>query len=241
MTISTMTQKLSFTTLGVSFIAIGIAIGGQQAQASTLFNDRIKFENQLNNFIIDDYENPNYLKGDIASNSFIDIHTNASMNSVFGETKYKTTTPFGVNGYNIIYSPLSGNHAYCAGCNGSFLLDFTQTTVSNALGVFGAGFDILFSTEYFAYVTFGDDSTKNFSLGYQTFWGITSEKSIKTVHVGLKNGGSTINGSIVIDNLTIGAKSVPEPASVIGLLALGGFGATSLSKRKRQQNAIVKG
>nr|WP_225896464.1 PEP-CTERM sorting domain-containing protein [Amazonocrinis nigriterrae] len=120
------------------------------------------------------------------------------------------------------------------------MLDFTQTTVGNALGVFGAGFDIIFGTQYFAHVTFGDDSTEDFSLAGQTFWGLISEKSIKGVHVGLIGGGSTINGSIVIDNLTIGGKSVPEPASVMGLLALGAFGATSLGKRKQQQNTIAK-
>ncbi|MBW4687058.1 MAG: PEP-CTERM sorting domain-containing protein [Komarekiella atlantica HA4396-MV6] len=163
------------------------------------------------------------------------------MSGVVGETKYKTTTPFGANGYNLITAQQSGNHAYCAGCNGSFLLDFTQTTVGNALGVFGAGFDILYGTQYFAQVTFGDDSTQDFSLAGQNFWGITSEKSIKGIHVGLQGGGATTSGSILIDNLTIGgAKSVPEPASVIGILAFGAFGASSLHKRKQQQNATAK-
>ncbi len=118
------------------------------------------------------------------------------------------------------------------------MLDFTQTTVGNTLGVFGAGFDILSGTQYFAQVTFGDNSMQDFSLADQNFWGITSEKSIKTVHVGLQGGGSTTNGSILIDNLTIGGtKSVPEPASVIGLLALG---VGSLMKRKQQQKAAAK-
>jgi len=240
MNIFTTTKKLSLTTFGVSVIALGIAMGGQQAQASTLFNSRTTFQNSLDTFITDDYENPNYLQGDIVNSTIIDIHTNTSINNVFGQTKYQTTTPFGANGYNIIYSPQPGNYAYCAGCNGSFLLDFTQTTLGNSLGVFGAAFDILFDTQYFAHVMFGDGSTQDFSLAGQTFWGITSEKSIKGIHVGLAGGGSTISGSIVIDNLTIGAKSVPEPASLIGLLACGTFGATSALKRKQQQNAMTK-
>ncbi|MBH8564144.1 hypothetical protein I8748_18455 [Nostoc sp. CENA67] len=86
MTISTMTQKLSFISLGVSLITLGIAIGGQQAQASTLFNNRTAFQNDLNTFIVDDYENPNYLKGDIVDGANIDIHTNTSMSSVVGQT-----------------------------------------------------------------------------------------------------------------------------------------------------------
>ncbi|MCC5649265.1 PEP-CTERM sorting domain-containing protein [Nostoc sp. XA013] len=239
MNISTTTKKVSCAIFGSSFIAIGIVMGSQQAQASTLFSNRTTFQNDLSTFIVDDYQNPGYLTGNISNSSNLDIYTNAALNSVVGQTKYKTTTPFGgENGYNLITGDPLGNRAYCAGCNGSFLLDFTQTTVGNTLGVFGAGFDILSGTQYFAKVTFGDNSMQDFSLAGQNFWGITSEKSIKTVHVGLQGGGSTTNGSILIDNLTIGGiKSVPEPTSVIGLLALG---VGSLVKRKQQQKAAAK-
>jgi hypothetical protein len=152
---------------------------------------------------------------------------------VFGQTKYKTTTPFGINGFNIIFERTAGNYSYCAGCNGSFLLDFTSTTVGNSLGVFGVGFDILNDTDYFAYVTFGDDSTEDFSLATQEFWGITSDKSIKSINIGLQGGGATINGSIVIDNLTIGSKSTPESNFILGILACASFSFTSLLKRKQ--------
>lgn len=239
MNIFTTTKKLSLTTFGVSVIALGIATGGQQAQASTLFNTRTTFQNNLSTFITDGYENPNYFQGNLFNGTTLDIHTNASMSNVFGQTQYQTTTPYGVDGYNLIVDQ-GGNHTYCAGCNGSFLLDFTQTTLGSSLGVFGAGFDIVAGTEYFAHVIFGDDSTQDFSLAGQAFWGITSNKSIKGIHVGLAGGGSTTGGYIEIDNLTIGARAVPEPASLIGLLAFGTFGATSALKRKQQQNAMTK-
>jgi hypothetical protein len=243
MSVSSVAKKISLTSLTASFITLGIAMAGTQAQATTLFNDRTTFQNNLSTFIVDDYENPGYKSGNIANTPTLDIFTDAAMSSVFGETKYKTTTPFNSpNGYNLISERSAGNDIYCAGCNGSFILDFTQTTVGNALGVFGAGFDILSRTDYFARVTFGDNSIQDFSLAGKSFWGLTSEKSIKTVNVGLQGGLPTTNGSIQIDNLTIGAnatKSVPEPASVLGLLAFGAFGANSLLKRK-QTKAVVK-
>ncbi|MTJ09366.1 PEP-CTERM sorting domain-containing protein [Anabaena sp. UHCC 0204] len=225
MTIVNVLTKLSMATAGSAVIALGAVGTMEAAKATTLFNNRTAFENDLSTFIVDDYENPAY--------QF--INSDASMSNVLGQTKYQST---GFNNLNIVWEQSANNHGYCAGCNGSFLLDFTQTTIGNALGVFGAGFDITRSTDYFAHVTFGDNSTQDFSLANQNFWGLTSEKSIKTLYVGLQNGLSTTSGYITIDNLTIGAKSVPEPASLIGILGLGAFGITSL--RKRKQVSAVK-
>ncbi|MEH2320896.1 PEP-CTERM sorting domain-containing protein [Nostoc sp.] len=45
------------------------------------------------------------------------------------------------------------------------------------------------------------------------------------------------NVGLLLDNVTL-TKSVPEPGSIMGLLAFGAFGATSLRKRKQQQSAI---
>jgi hypothetical protein len=50
-------------------------------------------------------------------------------------------------------------------------------------------------------------------------------------------GGSTGSYSISLNQPT---SSVPEPGSVLGLLALGGLGAGSVLKRKQQQKATVK-
>lgn len=243
MATSTLMKKLSIATAGAAFVGLGTALDAQQAQAYTLFSQRTTFQNALSNVIIDDYESPGYLNGDIVNSpGYLSIHTNDSMNSVFGETKYKTTTPFGQNGYNLIVGSGS-SHQYCAGCNGSFWLDFTKTSIGNALGVFAVGFDITIDTDYFAYVIFGDDSSQDISLASASygFWGITSDKNIKSIHLGLPGGGSTFQGYIVIDNLTIGSvESVPEPASVVSLLALSALGTGSMLKRKQQQKARVK-
>lgn len=49
---------------------------------------------------------------------------------------------------------------------------------------------------------------------------------------------------IVFDDITFGSvtpgQPVPEPGSILGMLALGAFGSTTLLKRKQQQKAAVK-
>lgn len=49
---------------------------------------------------------------------------------------------------------------------------------------------------------------------------------------------------IVFDDITFGSATpgqpVPEPGSILGMLALGAFGSTTLLKRKQQQKATVK-
>ncbi|HLP91288.1 MAG TPA: PEP-CTERM sorting domain-containing protein [Nostocaceae cyanobacterium] len=223
-------QQLSIATLGASLVTLGVGLG-QQAEAATLFGDRTTFENNLSSIIVDDYSNPGYLVGGNPASSIV-IHNDAYMSSVVGETKYTAT---GFSNTNIILKYL--NNAYCAGCNGSFLLDFTETSIGTAAGVFGAGFDITDATQYFAHVTFGDNTTQDYSLANKTFWGLTSDKSIKSVHVGLQNGGTTQNGYISIDKLTIGATSVPEPTTMLGILGMAAVGTTSLLKRNKVNKA----
>ena len=140
------------------------------------------------------------------------IYSNSTMNAYFGETRYVTT---GFTDWNI----LSGG-GYCAGCNGSFLLDFTATSLGTAQGVYGVGMDILGNdtgTPYFAFITFGDDTTLNQALpAGVSYFGITDPLLIKSIHFGLSGGGSTTGGSFLIDNLTIAAAAqIPEPASVM--------------------------
>ncbi len=38
---------------------------------------------------------------------------------------------------------------------------------------------------------------------------------IQSIHLGLSGGATTTNGHFGIDNLTIGASSVPEPATLL--------------------------
>jgi hypothetical protein len=134
-----------------------------------LITSRADFESSLGTIIVDDYENALY--------QF--LQSDAVMSAVLGETQYNTT---GFSDNNIVFGDAGGNHYYCAGCNGSFLLDFTNTSVSGAGGVYGVGFDFFnrISPFYNGFVTYGDGSTENFafdpvSIENVQFWGITSD------------------------------------------------------------------
>ena len=93
--------------------------------------------------------------------------------------------------------------------------------MGTAQGVYGVGLDILNndqSTPYFAFITFGDDTTLNHALPAGTsYFGITDPLLIKSIHFGLSGGGATTAGSFLMDNLTIAAAGAqfPEPASVM--------------------------
>ena len=204
-------------TLTIS-IAVGLTFFGQNVNATLLqYNDRSSFEATLSTIITDDYSATAYSVGDNFDTLSTDSHSNSQMNSIFGETDYFTT---GFSNLNLIIKQ-PANPSYCAGCNGSFRLGFTTTSIGNASGVFGVGFDILgnsSSLPYDAFVTFGDSSTINFDLGIGPgFFGLTSDIGITSIHLGLANGIATTEGSFEIDNLTIG---VPEPTT-IALLGLG--------------------
>lgn len=208
------------------------------------FTDRALFEDNLGAVITDDYSSGEYFSGDLSDGALLDIHSNANMSAVFGETDYQSTG-FGSFENNIIAGQES-NPFYCAGCNGSFTLGFTTTSIGDANGVFGAGFDFTNSdsnTQYHAFVTFGDSSTQDFLLpisnGLEEFFGITSDAQIKSIALGLANGGTTSFGSFGIDNLTIGTApvgTVPAPAT----LALFGLGLAGLSCSKRKKVLRMK-
>lgn len=197
------------------------------AANAILIGDRTTFEASLDSIIIDGYENAGYVFN----------QTDADMSSVLGETQYTTT---GFTNWNLVPGS-SGDQYYCAGCNGSFQLDFTGTSVSGASGVFGVGFDFFNQIEplYNAFVTYGDGATENilldqvsFSSGMQ-FFGITSDSLISTIDFGLAGGGTTTSGSFGLDDLTIGnsAVNVPEP-SILALLGLGLAGLIFSRKKK---------
>jgi len=211
-----------------------LAFSASSVNATALYNDFTTFNGMLGTSVTDDYENPAY-------NNF---NTDVEMSSVLGETSYQAT---GFANFNLVADDrLGSGHHYCAGCNGSFLLDFSSTSVGSASGVFGVGFDVISQQLVFgttAFVTFGDGSTSNYALDTALdyvgeedyFWGITSEFSISSIHFGLIDGGTNTDESVqvmALDNLTIGSiASVPEP-SMLALLFIGLIGLGFVSKRR---------
>lgn len=223
---------LNNTLKGIAVLTFGVTFAGG-AEAASFFNNRSLFETQLDSSIVDDYENPGYQIGDKSNGATLDIHTNASMSGILGETSYETT---GFQNHNLITTQGSDRN-YCAGCNGSYLLDFTSTSIGNSLGIFGVGFDIQSGTDYYGFATYGDGTTEDFALsGSPSFWGLTSDSLISSIHLGLSGGGSTTGGYLQIDNLTIGSKTkIPEPSATIGLLAVGAVAVTSGLSKKQQK------
>jgi hypothetical protein len=195
------------------------------------YNNRGAFEAQLSTAITDDYSNAGYASGDVLDGATIDIHSNAQMSAILGETMYTSTSPFNQPiGWNMIVTQNS-DPRYCTGCNGSFLLDFSSTAVSDPSGVFGAGFDFFSSSNLiYAFVTLGNSATYNFQLSGSGFFGVTATETISSIHVGLFNGGTTGSESVSIDNLTIGG-AVPEPTT----LALIGMGIAGIGYGRRKK------
>lgn len=206
----------------LALLAVGAIAVSSYAQ--TFYNNRATFEAALTSMVKDGFDNEGYGQGDVVNQPTLDIHSDAHMSAVIGETDYNTT---GFTNWNIIYNQ-PGDPRYCAGCNGSFRLIFTSTSQGDANGVFGVGFDVeAHSGSYVAYITYGDGGTENANVSASgQFWGVTTTRKINNIHFGLANGGRRTDGSFGIDDLTIGA---PEPTT-LSLLALGGL---ALLRRRR--------
>lgn len=162
------------------------------AATPTYYVDRPTFEATLRDVVRDDYQN-----------GYQFAQSNEAMSAVRGETDYVTT---GHAENNLVFG--AGDLKYCAGCNGSFRLIFTSTSVGTASGVFGVGLDIGGNdagVPYYAFVTFADGTTADIALPVgASFWAVTAPELIANIHFGLSGGAPTTNGSFFIDNLTIG-------------------------------------
>jgi hypothetical protein len=187
--------------------------------SSIIYSDRGTFQGALSSFFTDNYENPNYMF----------IQTDAQMTAVEGQTAYMST---GFSNLDIVFPDTGSNHSYCAGCNGSFILNFTNTSFGTSGGVFGVGFDIVDVNQgYFATVFLGNGTEEQYALPPPgSFWGITNPELINHICFGPANCGTTTSQSFALDNLTIGSPSggtTPEPSTLItlgsGLLACAGF------------------
>ncbi len=164
------------------------------AAVPTYYTDRFLFEAATTpGFVIEDYADPAY----------VFIQSDAIMSAVLGETDYETT---GFGNLNIVQN----NDTYCAGCNGSYRLSFTTTSLSlPGAGITNVGVDIVANdagTPYHAYVEYGDGTFDDYPLPVgASFFGIVEYQStVISIHMGLANGGTTTGGSFVIDNLTVG-------------------------------------
>jgi hypothetical protein len=229
-----------------SIAALAITVAASEASADTTFyTSESAFDAAIGTSITDTYDSPGY-----ATLNIVGSHIGASdaqMNKVFGETRYTTT---GFKNNNIVFPSFGlDGPAYCAGCNGSFILDFRHTSVGTSKGVYGVGFDFvnngppLFSPQYTAFITFGDKSSVNELLPIEFqpqtgFFGVTSDLLISSIALGLPDGGTTQFGFFAEDNLTIGTSPSTAPGPVVGAglpgLILAGGGLLGWWRRRRQ-------
>lgn len=196
-----------------------------EAGASTIFTSSASFFSSVGFYLTDDYQHLDYMTGDIEDQLIVDRFTNNRMSAIFGETIYRTTGfpnnyPDGQTN-SVAYYGVGNERYYCGGCNGSFQLDFTATSVGDGDGVYGVGLNVggnIASFPFYAYVIFSDNTSASFLMpiveggGVQkNFWGITSDTKIRTIDFGGYNGAAVAMGSFLIDDLTIAA-SIPTQA-----------------------------
>jgi hypothetical protein len=211
---------------------VGLVCFGAADARATLYTSSGPFDAAIGLSMTDSYSAPPYGAG-------FHVYTDTAMNAFFGETRYTTT---GFTDNNIVNDSVlfSGGRAYCGGCNGSFSLDFTHTTIGSAKGVFGVGFDYanFGGPSYDAFITFGDGSTLDVPLqiyaGRPDFFGVTSSSLISSIALGLANGGISTDGSFQESNLIIAdpPAAVPEP-SALALLVMALVGIAGVGRQKR--------
>lgn len=231
-------------------LACILALGGllaliplRASAAPVVYSDRSAFQWSLGFGIVDPYAVANY-------GLDLEIYSDAEMSAIVGETTYRST---GFSSLHIL-NGVGDDRVYCAGCNGSFLLTFTSTSLGDANGVYGVGFDYWNSPSfangdpYHAFVTFGDGATSSWMLDVvdtpgtpSGFFGLTDTRHIRSIHIGRADGSADTRGNVGLDNLTIGSEPfdvtppvpVPEPATLL-LVGLGGLGGALARARRRR-------
>ena len=239
--VNSMQMKFLVPTLRLAVVSLVAGALPQVTYAATVvYNNSAIFSSQLGASLLDTYS--------VAQGYSNTLYSDANMTAVVGQTAYVATR---LSNYNLVGNNPSGetDGAYCAGCNGSFRLNFTGTSYTVGGGVFGAGFDVNlnFASNTYAFVTFANNATSNFLLapqltseGFQPyFFGLTSDLGIASIHVGGLNGAVSGN-TVAIDNLRIGSAAVtaavPEPATWAMMLI--GFGAIGFAMRRRKANSF---
>lgn len=227
-------------------IAAVLATCGAASATPIIYGSQASFLAAVSTSITDDYSNPGYVRSTITPNYM----TDAFMTSVLHQTTYQDTqSPLN---QNEVFGPfgVGNDFYYCAGCNGSFVLGFQNTSLSKSGGVFGVSFDYRDgglpgppNNPLFDFlVTFGDGSTIDYTVpesapptgNFATdFWGITSDKQITSIYFGV-NGQPSHSATFGLDNLTIAAKkvAVPEPGT-LWILAAGMSGMVLARRRKK--------
>ncbi|MCG2840288.1 PEPxxWA-CTERM sorting domain-containing protein [Sandaracinobacter sp. RS1-74] len=211
-----MNRKVARRVALLSALVISTQVAVRTEAATVIHSDRSAFTAELVSSFTDTYG------AELGYPGSFGILSNAAMSAVVGQTRYQST---GFNNHNIVV-----NGTYCAGCNGSFKLDFADTGYSKNGGVFGAGLDILANGNglYDALVTFANGSSALYGLSGGGFWGITSHLGIASIAFG-PEGGQSKGGYFQIDNLSIG--TVPEPST--WLLLIAGFGMVGFGLRRK--------
>lgn len=236
-----MSAKRLPLTLGAMALAIGsIAATAVPGLAITLYSDRSEFLSVLEETFEDDYDDAGYQAAG-PENALAYRLSDETMNAVLGQTRYvskNTNTNF------ILDLDADGNYHYCAGCADSFLLNFSDTSLTEDEGVLGVGFDLPKVRVFLATVYFVDGTQQDFDLE-KGFWGITSDLPIRAINFGAAGGQSidkdfrlpgdpNTQPDIELDNLTIGSytidvpgssnsQSIPEPSILAGLFLIGAY------------------
>lgn len=184
--------------------------------ATVLFADRTTFESGLSNFETEDYSG-------IANGLYNDTQIDALLGA--NVPVHRTTGGTGSN--QIFQSAFNAS-------NTTFRITFTNTNVGTTGGVFGVAFDYgQVNAQMSAFVTFGDNTTQNYTLAadpspFSTpdFFGITSDELIESIHISIpSNTPGITSSSFVFDNLTYGGNLIPEPSTaLLSIVPLAAFG-----------------